>query len=322
VDIFAGVILGLRTRRPRALHIIFVTVWTCVVARTALLHLPALNVVVVLFPRQHELVALAEERRGTRGPQPVCVPARHQVGRLPNRGDHLLCRLDRVVRTVVLHRHFEVGVHHAWVQVVARAHVDRARGVQRRHHPVDRGLRALRLRFFHLRWIVRAVVAQLHFGGVRAHAVVRHVLQLLLVVEGLLVLVARHLLLDRWKSQVDIVVTRQTVISVLELPVDHQLQLGELLRLARLPLLLRLLLVLRLSVRFRNFALRQRLVVKTDLAVSLVVNLDFVRGHLGRVLALLRRILTIPTRILLCTFLILVVLADDARALLQNRLGE
>jgi len=115
--------------------------------------------------------------------------------------------------------------------------------VERRHHTVDRGFictgASLRLSgFLYLGWIVRAVVAELHLRRVRAYTVVRHVLELLLVVESL-VLITSDLLLNRRKSQINIVIRRQTIIPVLKFTVDHQLQLGELLSLtARLPGLL------------------------------------------------------------------------------------
>lgn len=67
----------------------------------------------------------------------IGVAGAEEVGGLTDGSDHLFGALDRVVRAVVFHRHLEVSVHHARVQIVAPAHVDRARWVQCSQHPVD-----------------------------------------------------------------------------------------------------------------------------------------------------------------------------------------
>lgn len=69
MDIFAGRV-GL-ARGSVSSDIIFVTVWTCVVRCAALLHARLLDVVVVLFSRKHQLVALTEQRRGAAAAQAV-----------------------------------------------------------------------------------------------------------------------------------------------------------------------------------------------------------------------------------------------------------
>lgn len=145
MDIF---VCGRATRvANRGVLVLLVAVRRGVVRRAALLESRAglLIVVVVLFAAQHQLVGLAEERRGApAGPAnlAVCVATLQQVRGLPDCGDHLLGRLDRVVRRVVLHRHFEVRVHHPCVQVVAPTHVDRPTRVERSEHAVDAGFGA------------------------------------------------------------------------------------------------------------------------------------------------------------------------------------
>ena len=93
-------------------------------------------VVVVFLAREHQLVALAQERRGPTPNLSVCIPTRKQVRRLPNRRNHLLCRLDRVVRTIVLHGHLEVRVHHP----IAPTYVDSPTRVQSCKHPIHPSL--------------------------------------------------------------------------------------------------------------------------------------------------------------------------------------
>ena len=70
----------------------------------------------------------------------VRVPTSEQVRRLADGRDHLLRRLDRMIRAVVLHGHLEVSVHHAAVHIVAAAHVNRSRWVQGRQHAIYAGL--------------------------------------------------------------------------------------------------------------------------------------------------------------------------------------
>lgn len=69
------------------------------------------RIVVVLFPAHHQLIALTQQSGGSpRNLGVLVATSAQQVRGLPDRGNHFLRALDRVVRTVVLHRHLEVRV--------------------------------------------------------------------------------------------------------------------------------------------------------------------------------------------------------------------
>jgi len=106
---------------------LLLAVRTGVVRGAALLGTRLLIVVVVLFSAHHQLVALPQKRRRSAHYLAVSISARKEVCGLSDGRDQLLGRLDRVVRTIVLHRHLEVCVHHP----VAPTHVYCAAWVQR-----------------------------------------------------------------------------------------------------------------------------------------------------------------------------------------------
>ena len=112
---------------------VLLAVRTCVIAGAALLEWAArLHVVVVFLAAQRVLGALPQER-GTR-------PDPRQVVRLADRRDHLLRRVDGVVRVVVLHRHLEVRGPYQAPQVLPTPLVDRPARVQRHQHPIHPAL--------------------------------------------------------------------------------------------------------------------------------------------------------------------------------------
>lgn len=115
-------------------RVLLVAVRTRVVRGTWLLIPTTLMIVVVVvfLSREDQLVALPQERRGPTPNLTVCIPTRKQVCRLSNRRNHLLCRLDRVVWTIVLHCHLEVRVHHP----IAPTHVDSPTRVQSCKHSI------------------------------------------------------------------------------------------------------------------------------------------------------------------------------------------
>ena len=126
MDIFISATIPLNS-------VLLVAVGTRVVRGTWLLITLMIVVVVVVFLSwEDQLVALAQERRGPTPNLSVCIPTRKQVCRLPNRRNHFLCRLDRVVWTIVLHGHLEVRIHHP----IAPAHVDSPTRVQSCEHPI------------------------------------------------------------------------------------------------------------------------------------------------------------------------------------------